>query len=240
MRALLLAAGLGTRLKPLTETIPKCLVPINGKPLLEYWLENLTKASISPLLVNLHHHSQKVTNYIESCPYASEIKTVYEEELLLTGGTLLKNRSFFENDPIMLIHADNLCICDLSAFAKAHAERPEYTEMTMMTFTTETPKTCGIVELDDKSVVQEFHEKVENPPGNRANAAVYILEPTLFNFLEGLQKLRIDFSTEVLPYYLGRINTWHNTGYHRDIGNIESYAKAQIEILPYIGSPLKL
>lgn len=240
MRALLLAAGLGTRLRPLTDSIPKCLVPINGKPLMEYWLENLTKAGICSLLVNLHHHWQKVSDYLNSCPYASKIKRVYEEELLLTGGTLLENRTFFDNESIMLIHADNLCLCDLSSFIKAHRERPKDTDITMMTFSTETPETCGIVELDDKGVVLAFHEKIEHPPGNRANAAVYILEPTIFDFLESLQQKKIDFSTEVLPNLIGRIYTWHNDVYHRDIGTIESYAKAQIEILPYINSPLKL
>jgi mannose-1-phosphate guanylyltransferase len=95
-----------------------------------------------------------------------------------------------------------------------------------MTFKTPTPQTCGIIETDEKGCVQAFHEKVANPPGNMANGAVYILESSIFQYLEGLNKEFIDFSTEVIPYYMGRINTFYNNVYHRDIGTIESYKMA--------------
>ena len=65
MRAILLAAGLGTRLRPITDTIPKCLVPINGKPLIDYWLEQLTKAGIEKFLINTHYLHEQVESYIE-------------------------------------------------------------------------------------------------------------------------------------------------------------------------------
>jgi mannose-1-phosphate guanylyltransferase len=96
----------------------------------------------------------------------------------------------------------------------------------MMTFKTPTPHTCGIVETDEHGCVRAFHEKVANPPGDIANGAVYIVAPTLLNYLESLNKVFIDFSTDVLPNFLGRVNTFHNNVYHRDIGTIESYALA--------------
>lgn len=229
MRALLLAAGLGTRLRQLTTIIPKCLLPINGRPLLEYWLKYLSETGVAPVLVNLHYLPNVVQEYLVKDPFTSQISTVYEETLLGTGGTLLHNREFFGEEPTMLIHADNLCSCDFRAFISSHYERPTNTEITMMTFTTPTPQTCGIVELDARGVVKAFYEKAENPPGNLANAAVYIVQPSVFEFLASLEKSVIDFSTEVLPHYLGRINTYHNAIYHRDIGNIESLIKAQIE-----------
>ena len=229
MRALLLAAGLGTRLHKLTTIIPKCLLPINGRPLLEYWLKYLSETEVTSILVNLHYLPNMVREYLVHSPFSSRVSTAYEETLLGTGGTLLHNREFFGEEPIMLIHADNLCFCNFRAFISSHYERPAGTEITMMTFTTPTPKTCGIVELDKRGVVKAFHEKVENPPGNLANAAVYVLQPSVFEFLASLEKSVIDFSTEVLPHYLGRIHTYHNAIYHRDIGNIESLIKAQIE-----------
>ena len=229
MRALLLAAGLGTRLHQLTTIIPKCLLPINGRPLLEYWLKYLSETGITSALVNLHYLPNVVEEYLSQSPFASQISTVYEETLLGTGGTLLHNREFFGEEPMMLIHADNLCFCNFRTFINSHYERPAGTEITMMTFTTPTPQTCGIVELDARGVVKAFHEKVENPSGNLANAAVYVLQPSVFEFLASLEKSVIDFSTEVLPHYLGRIYTYHNAIYHRDIGNIESLIKAQIE-----------
>lgn len=229
MKALLLAAGLGTRLRPLTDSIPKCLVEIHGRPLLDYWLEMLTVAGVGPLLVNLHYFADAVRDYIADSEYRSQVVTVYEENLLGTAGTLLKNRSFFNYETLMLVHADNLSRFDVRAFLARHAARPTGCEITMLTFSTDAPSSCGILELDTNGVVQAFHEKVANPPGNLANGAVYILEPTIFEFIESLDKEEIDFSTEVLPKYLGRIYTFHNNIYHRDIGTLKSYEAAMRE-----------
>jgi mannose-1-phosphate guanylyltransferase len=226
MKALLLAAGLGTRLQPLTNDIPKCLISIDGKPLLEYWITLLYHSDVFPLLVNLYHHADKVKNFINNSPYKKFIFTVHEEKLLGTGGTLLRNREFFNNEPLMLVHADNLSIFDVHAFINSHKNRPRGCEITMMTFKTPTPKSCGIIETDEKGRVQAFHEKADNPPGDLANGAVYIVEPTLFNYLESLDKEFIDFSTEVIPNFIGRINTFFNDVYHRDIGTTESYEAA--------------
>ncbi len=223
MRALLLAAGLGTRLRPLTDTLPKCLVPINGRPLIEYWLRMLRDAGVYPILVNLHYLADMVQEYIQNSEFKDIVHTVYEETLLGTAGTLLKNRDFFENQPLMLIHGDNLSRFNVSAFIERHRNRPQNCEMTMITFYTTMPESCGIVELDKQGIVQAFYEKVSNPPGNTANGAVYILEPKIFNFLENIGKEVIDFSTEVLPRYVNKIYTFHNDVYHRDVGTIESY-----------------
>lgn len=227
MKALLLAAGLGTRLRPLTDSIPKCLVPIGERPLMDYWLDMFSAAQIRPVVVNLHYLSDKVLNYLKKSRFKKNVIPFYEEQLLGTGGTLLKNRAVFEHDQILMAHGDNLSVFDLNAFINAHNTRPLECDMTMMTFETDTPQSCGILELDKKGVVREFHEKVSNPPGNIANAAVYILEPSIFKFLECIDKDRIDFSTEVLPEYIGRIFTFHNKNYHRDIGTLESYERAK-------------
>lgn len=231
MRALLLAAGLGTRLRPLTDAVPKCLVPIRGKPLLEYWLSMLREGGVFPILVNLHYKADKVRDYLETSGYREIVSTAYEKELLGTGGTLLRNREYFGGSPMMLVHADNLSRFDVRAFLARHRARPAGCEMTMMTFRTPTPETCGIVEMDERGVVRAFHEKVPDPPGDLANGAVYILEPSIFDFLAALGRETIDFSTEVLPRYLGRIFTFHNDVYHRDIGTMESYEAAELEEL---------
>jgi len=234
VKALLLAAGIGSRLRPITDTVPKCLVPINAKPLLEYWLDNLSNAGIDEFLINTHYLHEQVEDFVISSKHKEKITLVYEKELLNTGGTLLANRDFFDDEPFMLVHADNLCFCDLREFINAHKNRPHNCEITMMLFKSDNPSSCGIVELDERGVVQKFYEKVKNPPSNLANGAVYICEASLFDFLESLNKKDIDFSNNVLPRYLGKINTYLNNTYHRDIGNVESYAKAQIESLKFI------
>ncbi len=234
MKALLLAAGLGTRLRPVTDTIPKCLVPINSKPLLQYWLENLTAAGVSEFLINTSYLSTQVEDFIQGSIYKNSVTLIYEDQLLNTGGTIYANKEYFDNEPFILVHADNLSFCDFKAFIQKHNNRPKYCDITMMLFRSDAPSSCGIVELDKNGVVANFYEKVKNPPSNLANGAIYICEPSIFNFLENLKKDNIDFSNDVIPQYMGKINTFENNTYHRDIGNIESYALAQIEILKHV------
>lgn len=229
MKALLLAAGLGTRLHPITYDLPKCLVPIHGVPLLEHWIRMLTNAGLGPLLVNLHHFPDKVQEVIDANPYRHNIVTSYEQNLLGTAGTVRNLCSILQDSAFMLIHADNLSSFNIKAFIEHHNKRPANCEITMMTFVTDKPRSCGIVETNADGVVCSFHEKVENPPGNLANGAVYILEPSVLAFLDTFDKSIIDFSTEVLPNFLNRIFTFQNLDYHRDIGTIDQYNLALCE-----------
>lgn len=229
MRALLLAAGLGTRLRPITDHIPKCLVLIHGKPLLGYWLDMLLSNDVDQVLLNTHYMAEAVRQFVADSAWRDSIEIVYEDELLGTGGTVLKNRDFLSGGAFMVVHADNLTRFDVQAFIRAHEFRSDSVDITMMTFNTDVPQSCGIVELDDRGVVVGFHEKVSTPPSNHANAAVYIFEPSVIEFIESLGKPVVDISTEVLPHYLGRIGTFHNSDYHRDIGTPESLRLAEIE-----------
>jgi mannose-1-phosphate guanylyltransferase len=229
MRALLLAGGLGTRLRPLTNSIPKCLVSICGRPLLGHWLDLLFRNGIEAVLVNTHYLPEPVRAFVTASPWSRRISLAHEVELLGTGGTVLRNRGFFEDEPFMVAHADNLTRFDVAAFIERHRCRPAGADVTMMTFETDDPRNCGIVEEDARGLVTAFHEKVANPPGNRANAAVYIFQPVVINFLATLGKENIDLSTEVIPRYLERMCTFHNSDYHRDIGTPESLAKAERE-----------
>jgi len=230
MKAILLAAGLGTRLRPLTDTVPKCLVPIKGRPLLDIWLEQLSSAGLGPFLVNTHHLADEVRRHVCRSPHGSEVTLIHEPELLGTGGTLLVNREFIGREPVLLVHADNLCVCDIRSFVRAHKARPAGTVMTVMTFVTNTPSSCGIVRLDERGVVVELHEKVADPPGNLANGAVYIVEPEVVDFMATLGTHRIDFITEVVPRFLGRVFAWRNHGTHIDIGTPASLHAARSEV----------
>lgn len=229
MRALLLAAGLGTRLRPITDSIPKCLVPIHGKPLLEYWLERLFSGGVERSLVNLHYLPDVVRDYVLRSRWGNRIDLVYEPELLGTGGTVWHNRDYFRNEAFIVAHADNLTRFDVAGFIEAHRHRHAGVEITMMTFDTDAPHTCGIVEQNKDGIVTAFHEKSRTPPGTRANAAVYIFEPSVIEFLGRLNKSVIDLSLEAIPHYLGRIQCFHNDDYHRDIGNPESLRLAEQE-----------
>jgi mannose-1-phosphate guanylyltransferase len=226
MRALLLAAGVGSRLLPITATTPKCLVTINGRPLLDYWLELLFGAGIERVLINTHWLAEQVHAYVKASRWASRIDLVHEHELLGTGGTVLANRQWFQGRPFMLAHGDNLTDFDVAGLIAAHRTRPPGHLMTMLGFRTDDPRSCGILELDDRSTVMAFHEKVESPPGNLANGAVYVFEPDVIDVIAGLGNSVVDLSTEIIPGFLGRILCVETDGYHRDIGTPESLRRA--------------
>lgn len=228
MRAILLAAGLGTRLRPLTDKIPKCLVTIKERPLLEIWLERLTKAGMGPFLVNTHYLSEQVQAYIESSPYQKQVTLVHEHELLGTAGTLIANLDFFQGEYGLLIHADNYCLADFPAFVQAHLQRPAECVLTMMTFRTDTPSSCGVVELDERGVIVGFHEKVAPAPRDLSNGAVYILSAELLGRMgKDLHTVKA-FSTEVLHRFVGQICTHATAEVFMDAGTHESFAKANL------------
>jgi mannose-1-phosphate guanylyltransferase len=229
MRALLLAAGTGNRLRPLTNTIPKCLVPIHGRPLLDYWLDLVFDGGVERTLLNTHWLAEKVRAHTVVSRWHSRIDLVFEEQLLGTGGTVLANRSWFGAQPFLVAHADNLTDFDVAGLIDAHRNRPPGCVMTMLAFRTDDPSSCGILELDRQNRVVAFHEKVENPPGNLANGAVYIFEPSVIDDIAGLGRAIVDLSTEVIPSYLGRIFSVETEGYHRDIGSPESLHLAHSE-----------
>jgi len=228
MKAILLAAGFGTRLRPLTNDIPKCLVIIKGKPLLQIWLERLHEAGINDFLINTHYLSNKVEKFISKSSYKEFAFIVHEKELLGTAGTLIANINYNENQDLLFVHADNYCLADFNLFINAHKNRPKNCLITMMTFRTDNPKSCGIVEINENNIVIGFHEKVDNPPGNLANGAIYILSPELINILQDKFSKAIDFSTEILHHFIGKIYTYETENTFIDIGTIENYKKANL------------
>lgn len=230
VNALLLAAGEGQRLKPLTKFWPKSLMPVHGIPLMEYWLSDLFRCGIDPIFVNTCYLAEVVEEYLARDRFKHKVHILREQNLLGTGGTILKLSDHLLDRPTIVIHADNWCGFKLDKMIAHHmSERPPHCLITMMTFETETPSTCGIVELDKNNVVQAFHEKISNPPGNTANAAVYLIEPDVIFWMKahGAQ----DFSIDVLPNFLGKISTIHNNSFHRDIGNIWSLIAAQGDLV---------
>ena len=228
IRALLLSAGLGTRLRPLTLKIPKCLVEINNKPILEYWIEKLEKISVNQIIVNTHYLSHKVDLFLEKQKRKDiNILNFYEDKLLGTAGTLIANYEFFSDSLGILIHADNFTNMDLKDLIESHKNRPKNCLLTMLTFDSSNPESCGIVEVDSNNIVQKFYEKQANPPSNIANAAVYLFEEDFMEWLITNYPHATDFSLDVLPNLLGKIYTFHTKMSYIDIGTQESLDKAR-------------
>ena len=226
MRAILLAAGFGTRLRPLTEKIPKCLVPIKGRPLLDIWLDNLIKNNIKPCLVNTHYLAKHVEHFIESSDYIDNVMLSHEEILLGTAATLTKNLDYFEGEDGMLIHADNYSLFCIRKFVEAHYKRPKDCFITALGFRTENPSACGIFRVNKDNIAIEFQEKNSKNIGNLANAAVYILSNEFQEIFKRDFSGAIDFSSEVLPSFVKNIFVHETKELFLDIGTTDNYIKA--------------
>jgi len=223
VRAILLAAGLGTRLRPITDSIPKCLVPIKGKPLLDIWCEGLLSAGVEEILVNLHYKSEVVEAHLAAARYADSVVTDFEPTLLGTAGTLIKNREFFGGDDGILLHADNYSEASISDLVEAHRHRPKSCDLTMLAFRTSTPETCGVLEIDAENILLAMHEKSTQNHRNLANAAFYVLSEKLISELTD----ETDFSNQVIPRYFGKALVVETKKIFIDIGSPQSYAEAQ-------------
>jgi len=222
MRVMLLAAGMGTRLRPVTETVPKCLVPICGKPLLQIWIDRLVNRGFGPFLVNTHYLSEQVDFFVENSQHSKLITLAYEKNLLGTAGSLNKNIFFFGESDGILAHADNYCLDDFDEFLIAHKNRPAECLLTMMTFRASSPSSCGIVKVDQRGVVKEYYEKVVDPPGNLANGAIYILSSDFLGMVKHEFNNAIDFSNHILPSLVGKIFTYETASPLVDVGTLES------------------
>lgn len=222
---------MGSRLRPLTDTTPKCMVPIMGRPLLDYWLELLGPAEdCSEIIINTHYLPEPVRAYVAQSAYRSKIMLVHEEELLGTGGTLVRQLRRLQGDDALVAHADNLTLFRLADFQRAFATRSEGCVATMMSFASDSPQTCGILEIDAEGVVRGFHEKVSDPPGHLANAAVFLFGREALDIIGSLDPASVhEISLDIVPRLIGRMSTWQNTIYHRDIGNTASLAAARAE-----------
>ena len=211
------------------------MVPLGGKPLLAHWIEAIACSGSSEIstqgdvfdeiLINTHYLAEVVDAFVSASPWAKRITLLHETNLLGTAGTLRANSKRLGESDFLMAHADNVSRFSVSSFINRFRERPKGCVGTMMTFETDTPQTCGIVQVDQAGVVVDYVEKVANPSSNVANAAVFIFNPMIHDIV-GCLPSATDFCADVVPHLVGRINTFHNTEYHRDIGTPASYAQA--------------
>ena len=224
MKAFLLAAGLGTRLRPLTDRVPKCLVTVGGRPMLDIWLDALEAAGVGEVLVNLHHLAPLVRSHLAGRRGGPVVHLVEEPELLGSAGTLAANRKFVENEESFLaLNADNLTDFDLRVLIDAHTAGGA--PATLSLFHAAEPSRCGIVTVDDGGVVTAFHEKPENPPGDLANAGMYAFTPEVLDLIGPAPR---DIGFHLLPQLVGRARTVSiGDSYFLDIGTPAALASAR-------------
>lgn len=200
MKAFLLAAGLGTRLRPLTDHTPKCMIEIGGRPMLDIWLDALAKAGVDEVHVNLHHLADVVRAHLTRRGGPPDVRLIEEPVLLGSAGTLLAHRdAVCGEDAFLVAYADNLTDFDLRLLVDAHRAAGEIA--TIAVFRAPRPSECGIVEVADGRVVG-FVEKPARPRSDLANAGMYVFSPEVIDLLDGGPPLDIGF--DLLPRLVGR------------------------------------
>ncbi|MBL7077602.1 MAG: nucleotidyltransferase family protein [Kiritimatiellae bacterium] len=226
MKAFLLAAGCGTRLKPLTDRLPKCLVEIGGKPLLLRWLQELAAAGVTDVLVNTHHLADEVETFLaQHTVVGLNVRTFHEPELLGSAGTVTANADFVKGEQAFLvIYADNYTDIDISDLLEYHTAKNS--EFTMGLFRSPTPRECGIAVLDDDDRVVDFVEKPSSPESPWANAGIYVADTA--SLLARIPQTKpCDFGYDVLPLYMGEAYGYRIEGVFCDIGTPERLAAAR-------------
>jgi mannose-1-phosphate guanylyltransferase len=224
MKAFLLAAGEGTRLRPITNSIPKCLVPIRQQPLLGIWLELCREAGIDEVLINLHAHAGAVRQFLAESNHGVRVTLFEEPELLGSAGTIAANRAWVASDPSFFIfYADVLTNMNLGAMLDFH--RRAGLAATLGLYEVSNPSQCGIVEVDGGNVIRGFQEKPANPKGNLAFTGVMIGTPELLEATPSSAPADLGF--HVLPQLIGRMAGYVSGEYLVDVGTMRNYERAQ-------------
>jgi mannose-1-phosphate guanylyltransferase len=224
MKAFLLAAGTGSRLRPLTLKTPKCLLPISGVPLLEIWLRRLEKMSVSEVFINTHHLPGLVEEFLQNYQTDMRIITGYEETLLGSAGTLNKHRDFVDGEKaFFVIYADNLTNAFIDGLWTFH-EKHNGTA-TIGLFHTPTPTQCGIVVMNETQKIIAFTEKPEKPKSDLAFAGIMVASSDLFDVIP--YHYPSDLGFEVLPRLTGKMYGIVLDGLFIDIGTQARYEEAQ-------------
>lgn len=225
MKAFLLAAGVGSRLRPITDTVPKCMLAIDGRPLLDIWLDAFDRAGVDEVLVNLHHLPDVVRGHLDARAGPPAVRTFFEPELLGSAGTLAANRAWVGGEEMFLAcYADNLTDFDLRSLVRAHQEHGAVATLTV--FHSERPSAGGVVELDTSGTVIGFAEKPSDPVSDLVNAGMYAFHPDVLDEIGSPPR---DIGYDLLPRLVGRARAIPVEGYLRDVGTIEAYQRAQRE-----------
>jgi mannose-1-phosphate guanylyltransferase len=226
IKAVILAAGEGRRLRPLTLNKPKCLVSIAGKPLLAHWLDKCQAGGISEVFINGYYLAEQVSAFLKEIKdkYTMKINFRMEKKLSGTGGFIRQIYTEVKNDDFFFFcHGDNFTNLDINDFICFHKIRQAQLSMAM--FETDNPSQCGIVEvISTDGLIKVFKEKPEHSISNLASAAIFLMAPSVIESFPPHES--IDFSREVLPAWQGKMYGYKINGYNIDIGSPENLEKA--------------
>ncbi len=223
MKAFLLAAGHGTRLRPYTDTVPKCLIPIRGVPILEIWLSLCRESGVSDVLINTHAHSSAVVDFVRKQRNTIKLTVIEEEQLFGSAGTLRANRDWIDGDEkFWVFYADVLTSANLKAMLDFHS--PQFAA-TLGVYSVSDPQRCGVTCIGPNQVITDFVEKPTYPKSRWAFSGIMIATPQLLEAIP--DKAGADIAFDVLPRLVGRMRAFPISEFLTDIGTLENYQKAQ-------------
>ena len=226
MKAFLLSAGIGSRLRPITDVTPKCMLVIDDRPLLDIWLDEFDRAGVDEVLVNLHHLPDVVRRHLAARTGPPAVRTVFEPQLLGSAGTLVANRQWVDGEELFLAcNADNLTDFDLRTLIDEHREHRPIATLTL--FHSPQPSAGGVVELDAVGKVIGFVEKPSRPVSDLTNAGIYAFHPAVLDEIGGVPPKDIGY--DLLPRLVGRARAVLVDGYFRDIGTADACRRAREE-----------
>ena len=237
MKAVILCAGLGTRLRPLTDTIPKVMVPIGDKPLLQYHIEWLVKNGITDIGINLFYLPESIVNHFgDGSLFGARIFYSHQKELLEPATGFKNFEQFVGDDQCLVIYGDNIFELDLNEMRDFHNAKKGIATIALKEW--EDPTTKGIVGLDTNAQILYFKEKPkkEEVTSTIGNAGIYIIEKELFDYIPPQEVEVTDFGKHIFPALLKKQKAMYGyilKGYHRDIGTHDMLQAARKEISFY-------
>jgi NDP-sugar pyrophosphorylase family protein len=229
MKAFILAAGLGTRLRSLGLDVPKVMVPICGKPLLEHHIELFKRQGIREFIVNLHYLPEKITSYFgDGSRFGVKIEYSHEPDLLGTAGAVKKMAHKLHDAAFFVFYGDNLVRIDFAPLVEFHQSRKAL--VTVALFESTEPWTGGVVETEANGRVRRFVEKPDpkQVSTNLISAGIFVVEPAVLEEIPGGQFC--DFGREVFPRLLAKglpVYAMKPDAYIQDVGTPDRLAKAQ-------------
>jgi mannose-1-phosphate guanylyltransferase len=225
MKAFLLAGGHGTRLRPLTDAVPKCLLPIRGRPLLDIWLDLCARSEITEVLINVHAHAQSVERHLQSCDSAVRVRLVHESQLLGSAGTLAANRDWVVSErAFWILYADVLTNTNLRRMSAFHFSHPG-AAATLGLYQVPDPSRCGVAIADRSGIIIDFEEKPADPRSNWVFSGLMLADPCILDLLPPC--IPADIAFHLLPRLFGRMLAYPIADYLLDIGTLANYQLAQ-------------
>jgi mannose-1-phosphate guanylyltransferase len=230
---MLLAAGLGTRLRPLTYEVPKPMVPVLGTPVMEHIVRLLAKHGFSDVVCNLHYFPDQIERrFGDGSKWDVRLSYSYEDELLGTAGGVRNVRDHFGDETFLIISGDALTDIDLTALWEAHRAKGGIATLSLKRV--DDPSQIGVVILGEDGRIQGFQEKPDPAEAlsNLGNCGIYVMEPEIFDYFPG--RPFVDWALDVFPALLEQDVPFYGhqiTDYWNDIGNIPEFRQGNFDAM---------